>query len=452
MSLIASRQAEKRASFCLLTGSNAHCTLFLTITLLILTGCGSRGEPPPPEVTPVSLTYFSLDSSLYAEDALIEQFEATAPHIKIERKRYENLPTQYLNNSPTPDVMLIGPTHMLLWSIRQGQLLDVTDIWSQAGLLDRYPPSLRALSEVNGKQYFVPTGFSWSGIYYNQKIFEQYGLEPPQYWDEFLLLADTLRANGVVPFAIAGDDPTLVALWFDYLNLRINGPDFHRNLMRGRESYQDSRVIEVFETWRWLFENEFFVERPSEMDGLESMSDIISDEKNMLTGQRAAMVLADPFALGELPEPWQAQPGFFSFPIIDPSLPVGEVVLSLGYMIPAKSEHPLEAIEFLTYISTPDAQILMHPPLTDSAAFAPVNVNSEEFSNKLRQRSDIVLKADVVDMPYFWGSPETIQFALGAGLTNFLRGIERSEVNIDMMLLALEEARLAAVQGGLFVE
>ena len=39
---------------------------------------------------------------------------------------------------------------------------------------------------------------------YNKAIFEEYGLEPPETWDELLAVCETLQSNGVQPLGISG--------------------------------------------------------------------------------------------------------------------------------------------------------------------------------------------------------------------------------------------------------
>ena len=37
--------------------------------------------------------------------------------------------------------------------------------------------------------------------------------------------------------------------WFDYLNLRINGYQFHMDLTAGKVSYEDPRLDATFAAW-----------------------------------------------------------------------------------------------------------------------------------------------------------------------------------------------------------
>lgn len=424
------------------------------LALILLTpACAFRAAPPPtPE--PITLTYMAIDILDHAEEEVIEQFEMAHPGWEIERKQYTQLPQQYLHSETPPDLMTIGPSHILYSAGKEGLLTDLTDLWAQAGLMEQYPPAFRRMSESDGKQYFLPTAFSWAGFYYNREIFYQYGLVPPETWNEFMAVAEILHMNGVTPIALAGDSPLSVALWFDYLNLRVNGPQFHANLVRGRERYDDERVRNVFLLWQSLFDAGYFMKRSANTDDLTAMLSVIENERELGTTQKAAMVLADPLALGMLPAPLRGQPGYFRFPVIDPMLPVGESLLILGYMVPRNAPHAEAALEFLAYLSTPDVQARLYRPGESGEALAPVSsgVDPSYFTDEIRRRMHVVQKADVVDIPYFLGSPSTMQMVSGAQLTRFISQASQGHADIDGVLNALEAARQQAAANGEFIE
>ena len=71
--------------------------------------------------------------------------------------------------------------------------MDISDVWQEQGWLESYPKGFVALSSVGDRQYFVPTSWYWWAIYYRPSIFEQYGITPPQTWDELLAACDTLN-------------------------------------------------------------------------------------------------------------------------------------------------------------------------------------------------------------------------------------------------------------------
>lgn len=99
----------------------------------------------------------------------------------------------YAKDSTSDDVLMA----------QAGGLVDLTD----QSFMKNYTPSVLEAQAVDGKQYAVPTGLSYStGIYYNKKIFEENGLEAPTTWSDLENVMSTLKAKGVTPFGIGGKD------------------------------------------------------------------------------------------------------------------------------------------------------------------------------------------------------------------------------------------------------
>lgn len=428
-------------------------SFLLLLLFSILAACGSS-EPLPPTPELLTLTLITIDEEFTAEIEVIEQFEAENPHIQIERQTYAQFPQQYLLTDPPPDIMTIGPSSILIGAGQQGLLTDLSDLWAQSGLYEAYPQSFRSMSEAEGKQFFLPMAYSWAGFYYNASLFDEYGLTPPQTWDEFIVVADTLKAAGVAPIALAGESPFSAAIWFDYLNSRLNGPAFHSALIRGQESYLDDRVQAVFEIWAFLISEDYFLRGTNQHSDFDALTSILlGQDGRSLTSRRAGMVLTDPLALASIPPALRTQPGFFAFPSMDPSLQMGESMLVLGYMIPSGAAHVEEAIEFLTYMSQPAIQDQLYQPSETNLSYAPVRAtDAGQYSDEIQQRMAVVLGTDVVDVPYFLGNPPIMQLVIVNALGEFLRDAERNEVDIEKILEQLEAGREAGVGTEEFVE
>ena len=58
---------------------------------------------------------------------------------------------------------------------------------------------------------------------------------------------------------LGSEAPWTLAAWFDYLNLRLNGIEFHQRLLRGEERFIDERVRRVFAYWKLLLEKKTFM-------------------------------------------------------------------------------------------------------------------------------------------------------------------------------------------------
>jgi multiple sugar transport system substrate-binding protein len=99
----------------------------------------------------------------------------------------------------------------------------------------------------------VPFYYYPGAVHYRKSVFEDAGYEIPTTWEEFIALLDQMQTDGIAtPLAAANDGSWPQMGWFDMLNLRINGYDFHVSLMGGQESWTDDRVREIFTTWETL--------------------------------------------------------------------------------------------------------------------------------------------------------------------------------------------------------
>lgn len=124
--------------------------------------------------------------------------------------------------------------------IERGLLLNITDIWQDpnGALSQSYTDTVRRLSSdtENRWQYFLPTDYYQWAIYYRKSIFNNLNLKVPETWEEFTQVCETIRTSlpNVYPITIGGKYHWPVAGWFDYMNMRVNGPEFHRDLCDGK--------------------------------------------------------------------------------------------------------------------------------------------------------------------------------------------------------------------------
>ena len=121
----------------------------------------------------------------------------------------------------------------------------------------------------------------------------EHGIEVPKTWDEFLAVGQKLNEAGVAPVAIGTKFLWTAAGWFDYLNMRINGLDFHLELMAGKVAYTDDRVKKVFQHWQQLLDNNFFIENHASYSWQEAQPFIFQG--------KAAMYLIGNFFCAVLP-------------------------------------------------------------------------------------------------------------------------------------------------------
>ncbi len=368
------------------------------------------------------------------DEALVAEFETENSDIEVVHSiiAHEDFKTAiraYLTASTPPDVLTWFAGNRARFFIDKGLIMDISDVWESEGWNDSYAKGWQAMSSVDGKQYFLPTSWYWWAVYYRPSVFEKYGLTEPQTWDELMNVCETLVDNGIAPFTIGTKYRWTAAAWFDYLNMRINGPEFHINLMLGKESYADDRVKDVFEKWGMMIEKGYFIENPAAYSWAEAIP-FMADES-------AGMYLMGDFIRDSVPATISDDIDFFRFPIIDASIPVGEDAPTDGYFIAANSQNPEEAKKLLAKFGSKAAQEFNASEL----GRLPTNgdVDTSMFNASQQKGIDMINSSDFVAQ--FYDRDTTPEMA-DEGMNAFMEFWDNhSAADIDRICGRLEEVR-----------
>ena len=125
---------------------------------------------------------------------------------------------------------------------------------SGRSLTPQMPPAFKAASTgLDGHQYFVPNkNYPWA-VHYRKSLWKEKGYTAPTTWAQFVALAKKMQADGLTPIAFTDKDGWPPMGWFDIINMRINGYEYHVRLMAGKQSWDSPQVKAVFNKWRELF-------------------------------------------------------------------------------------------------------------------------------------------------------------------------------------------------------
>ena len=424
------------------------------LVALNIAACRSAEEigGPPPNATPVTLTLVTDNDESDLETAILQQFEEIHPHITIQTQPFRTRPSRYLQNDIPPDVMMMWSGSWLDIPIRDELVTNISDIWLQKGLKDRIAANLHPLVEDEGKQYMLPIGYSWHAIYYNRELFEQYSLEPPTTWDDLLLIAETLEGNGIIPFSLSGETWT-ASLWFDYLNLRLNGAEFHRNLIQGQVPYDDIRLQAVFDTWQAMFDAGYFGEKQAALGSQESVEVILHAERAASVIEReVAMTLTDSSIIDTLSQDLRQKLGFFQFPAMTYDTPVAEIVWLIGYIIPANAPRRLEAQTLLVHMTSAETQklLIQFAGTGTPLGTAPVGVDPTLLNPEMQQGIRMVQGANDVTPLYLAASPREMEEVAYSELGKFIRDAPLGKTNIEQIVRTLEAGRQRALKKNVF--
>ncbi|MEV4202776.1 ABC transporter substrate-binding protein [Micromonospora globbae] len=381
----------------------------------LLSACASSASGPAKGGSSGAVTLQSNLSSPQAKTAiekLIETFNkqgkgtATVNTIASETFRTQ-LPT-YLTSANPPDVYTWYAGSVANDYASKGLLLDVSDVWQGLG---EYPQSLRTLStDATGKQVFVPMTNYWWGFFYRKSNFAKWGVQEPKTWADFLALCETLKGKGVPPIGIGlGDTPWVASAWFDYLNIRINGAPFHRDLLAGRQRFDDPKVKAVFTRWREVLP--YFDPKGKAYPFQEATTALLAGKTGMFLIGTFFADAAPKDALGDL--------DFFRFPIIDPAVPVAEEAPTDGFFASAKTRNPDGTKALLTYFTTAEAQ--EEYVRSSSGIVLPVHPKAKAADSPLVSKGKAML-ASAAELTQFFNrdSSDALQPTADTALTKFM--------------------------------
>jgi len=335
--------------------------------------------------------------------------KVTLNTIAIETFRAQ-LPT-YLNSGNPPDVMTWYAGSVARDYASKGFLLDVSDLWSGSGPCANFSPALKDLSTADGKQIFVPTNYYWWGVFYRKSAFQEWGVTPPTTWDEFIAVCKTIKSKGVAPLSMGtGSTPWVASGWFDYLNLRINGADFHRELLAGKHPFDGPEVKAVMDHYRQLVE---FIDP-------KGRSYSWQDAVTPLASKKAGMYLIGAFITTAMPSDSVDDIDFFRVPIIDPSVPVAEEAPTDGYFASAKSRNVSGAKDLLTYLASAPAQQQFIQLSKSSNLPTSSQVDTSTFAPLVQKGIKLLNESKSITQFFNRDSSDELQTTADTALTKFL--------------------------------
>ena len=335
--------------------------------------------------------------------------KVTLNTIAIETFRAQ-LPT-YLNSGNPPDVLTWYAGSVARDYASKGFLLDVSDLWTGSGPCAGFSPALKELSTADGKQIFVPTNYYWWGVFYRKSAFQEWGVQPPTTWDEFIAVCKTIKSKGVAPLSMGtGSTPWVASGWFDYLDLRINGAEFHRELLAGKHPFDGPEVKAVMDHYRQLVE---YIDP-------KGRSYSWQDAVTPLNSKKAGMYLIGAFITSAVPADGVDDLDFFRVPIIDQNVPLAEEAPTDGYFASAKSRNAAGAKDLLAYLASPQAQQQFIQLSKSSNLPTSQQVDTSTFSPLVQKGIKLLNDSKAITQFFNRDSSDELQTTADTALTKFL--------------------------------
>lgn len=323
-------------------------------------------EPASEEAAePVTLTYWSYlsETEPLAEILAgnVKIWNENNPNIQVEvswmgRESITKLRTALLSGE-APDILSHSSSELYPSVVAEGLAYQLDEAYKTPGYNtdEAWGDTFVSLApHSDGHHYLIPQGYYTSGIYYNEKIFEKYGLEPPETWSDLLDICETLKENGVTPLAVNGAYPFFPSWYFVWLSSRIVGGEEFRAAAQDPtgEAWDDPGFLEAAKQVQALVDSGCFQEgyEGTNWPGAETLF----AEGNVgmyLTGTWFVAEISD-----KINEDWEM--AIAPIPKVEGGAgdQTAAEAWSNSWLILKDSPNADAAIEFLKYMTSPEAQ------------------------------------------------------------------------------------------------
>jgi hypothetical protein len=403
---------------------------------MLAVGCSRKAR----EVVPNDLRYLA---PLSINDPLIQPgaWEGFARDTGIrvdadvlERSDIENRLLDLLSGSAAYDLAVLESMGRLS-SLRAAKAIrPLAGLWEATN----YRKDLARAFSAAMNEDFLPASAYGYGFVYRPSALKKLGIRQPASFKEFKSACEAIRDSGATPIASGGMSPWSLLCWFDYLDIRMNGTDFHARLLAGEKAFSDKKTLKAFKALGDLADSGFFGPSPAEGDWITGLNDVASD--------RSAFFLIGAYFLDRLPASMAGDYGFMPFPV-SRGEGRGELASCEGFVLPASG-------------GSPEHALLLAKSIREALGAAEpsgyrIRLNESELkglaaggaaSALTTAEASIFLRADKAVA----GSDLALDPQTQASLSNVLRSIIAREGARDYEAAAkeLDDARTGRTQGG----
>ncbi|SNY41423.1 extracellular solute-binding protein [Paractinoplanes atraurantiacus] len=232
--------------------------------------------------------------------AAIDRFNKANPDTKITPTFFQN--DAYKQKIKTALGADQGPTMIWGWGggglkeyVTSNQVEDLTDWLGQnAAVKDKILPSSFGAATVNGKIYALPIETVQPIVlFYNKKVFEKVGVQPPKSWGEIMALVPKFNEKKIAPFSLGGQSRWTNMMWLEFLLDRTAGSEVFDRVFAGeKDAWSDPAVLDMLTKIQDLVKANGFQKGFS-----STTADSNADQALLYTG-KAAMMLHGSWSYG----------------------------------------------------------------------------------------------------------------------------------------------------------
>lgn len=338
--------------------------------MLLLAACGRQQAQPPAANQPQQpaeeqvVEIFSWWTGAGEEAgllALIDLFKQENPGVQVINSAVAGgagtnakavLASRMQAGDP-PDTFQVHAGHELLdtW-VAAGKMEPLNFLYDEESWWDKFPKDLTDMMSKDGQVYSVAVNIHRGNVlWYNKKLFDQHGLQPPQTFDQFFQVAEALKAKGVTPLALGDKEPwTVLHLWESVL-LGTAGPDAYKALFAGQKPWDSPEVRQSLDILRRMLQ---YVNPDHAARNWQDAAKLVAD------GQAAMNVMGD-WVKGYYTVDLKLQPGVDFGWAPTPGTAGSFMVVSDTFGLPKGIKHRETTIRWLKLLGSVRGQDAFNP-------------------------------------------------------------------------------------------
>lgn len=314
-------------------------------------------------------------------DAFTKKTGTTVSTNVVPHNDFQNKINSYLQGSPDDAFTWFAGYRMQFYA-GKGLLAPVDDVWAKIG--GNFSDALKKASTgPDGKMYFVPNyNYPW-GFFYRKSVWDSKGYKVPETFDALKTLAAKMKADGMIPIGFADKDGWPAMGTFDYINMRLNGYQFHVDLCAHKESWDQKKVTDVFDTWSALLP----FQDPA------ALGQTWQDAARALAAKKTGMYLLGSFVTQQFTDPAVLKDiDFFPFPAIAAEGRDAVEAPIDGLLLSTKGGGNAAAHQFMEFIGTPEGQDIYASVDASNIATAK-GADTSKFTPLNKKCADIIAQA-----------------------------------------------------------
>ncbi|MGW1751017.1 ABC transporter substrate-binding protein [Streptomyces sp. NPDC002092] len=396
----------------------------------LLSACGSSGSSSDPKT--VSLGSNSSDAVPKKAFAEIYAAFTKKSGIKVDvntkdHNTFQEQINSYLQATPD-DVFTWFAGYRMQFFAAKKLATPIDDVWQKIG--GNFPDAMKQLSKgEDGKYYFVPLyTYPWA-LFYRKSVFKQHGYQVPTTWDQLVALCKQMKKDGLVPIAFGDKDAWPAMGTFDQINFRLNGYDFHKSLMAGKEAWTDPKVKAVFDHWSELL--------PFHQDGF--MGRTWQDAAQTLVSKKAGMYVLGSFVAQQFTNKADLDDlDFFAFPEINPQFGQDTVEAPTdGFMVSKAPKNHDGVTKLMEFLGTPEAEQI-YLKADSSVVAASSKADTSSYTPLQKKAYDMISNAKSLTQFMDRDSrPDFTSTVMQPGLQKFLQNPK----GVDSLLSSIERQK-----------